>query len=131
MHAENVGTNEVAGIEDRAVDMGFGGEVDNRFAPLGRIGHGGAIHDVALDESVLNSLQVGWVAGVGELVEDDDVVARGDEPLDEMASDEAAAACDENSHPPILGHAFRHLRRLGELPSKALDARAEARAPMG
>jgi hypothetical protein len=47
---------------------------------------------------VLDAFEVVTVARIGELVEDDDVVAGGDEPLDEVASDEPATACYEDAH---------------------------------
>ena len=51
------------------------------------------------DELAVDALEVRRIPGIGQLVEHDDVVAGGDEALDEVAADEAAAAGDENAHP--------------------------------
>ena len=46
-------------------------------------------------ELVLDAVEVRAVAGVGQLVEDDDLVARRREPAHEVRADEAGAAGDE------------------------------------
>ena len=58
------------------------------------------LDDVALVELVLDALEVGAVARVGELVEHDDLVAGRGEALDEVGADEPGSAGDENSHRP-------------------------------
>jgi hypothetical protein len=49
---------------------------------------------------VRHALEVGEVPEVGQPVEDDDLVARGHEALDEVAAEKAAAAGDEDAHAP-------------------------------
>jgi predicted ABC-type transport system involved in lysophospholipase L1 biosynthesis ATPase subunit len=57
------------------------------------------VFELADDELRARPVEVGRVPGVGQLVEDDDVLAGCDEPLDEMRADEARAAGHENAHP--------------------------------
>ena len=102
VRAEHVRANERRALEDRAVDVRLGGEVHDRLGALPRRGDGVGIRDVPLDELVLDALEVGRVPGVGELVEDDDLVPRGDEPPHEVAADEAAPTGDENAHGGML-----------------------------
>ena len=47
---------------------------------------------------MLDALEVRAVSRVGELVEDDDFVARGNEVTDEVRADEPGAAGDEDTH---------------------------------
>src|SRR5690348_15103097 len=96
--AEDVGLDELGGAEDRAVDMRLGREVNDRSATLGRGGDGGEIGNVGLEKLDVRAVEVGPVARVGELVEDDDLVASCGEPLCEVRPDEAGAAGDEDSH---------------------------------
>jgi hypothetical protein len=77
--AVDVGGDELARRLDRAVDVGLGGEVDDRIATL----HGGpdglAIRDVGLDQLealVGKPFEVLAAPGVGELVEGPDGVIR-------------------------------------------------------
>ena len=56
------------------------------------------VGDVALVEVVLDAFEVRAVAGVGQLVEDGDLVAGLDEPAHELRADEAGAAGDEHAH---------------------------------
>ena len=56
------------------------------------------VGDVALVELVLDAVQVRAVAGVGQLVEDDDRVALRREPPRERRADEARSACHEDPH---------------------------------
>ena len=65
--------------------------------PRGRRRDRVGVGDVALVELVLDALEVGAVAGVGQLVEDDDLVAGGGEPPDEVRADEPGAAGDEDA----------------------------------
>ena len=62
-------------------------------------GDGVRVGDVADDELGARALEIGGVAGVRQLVEDDDVVAACDEPPHEMRADEAGAAGHEDAHP--------------------------------
>ena len=73
--------DELLRAEDRAVDVRLRGEVDDGLAALRGALDGLRVGDVADDEVGPGSLQVGGVAGVRELVEDDDVVAARDQPL--------------------------------------------------
>jgi hypothetical protein len=90
--------DEIEGLEDRAVDVGLGGEVEDRLAALGGLGNRLGVGDVALHEAVLDPLEVGRVTRVGQLVEHDDVHALRCEAPDEVRADEARAAGDENRH---------------------------------
>ncbi len=55
--------------------MRLGREVDDRIAALGGARHRVRIGDVALVKIMLDTLQVGAVPGVRQLVEDGDLVA--------------------------------------------------------
>src|SRR5262245_50241635 len=96
--AVDVRLDELRGAEDRAVDMGLGGEVHDRFTALGGHCHGVGVRDVALEQLDVGSVEIPGIARVRELVEDDDLVAGGNEALDEVAADEAAAAGHEYAH---------------------------------
>ena len=61
--------------EDRAVDVRLGREVDDRVAAARGLRDGVGVGDVALVELGVDALEVRRVAGVGELVEHDDLVA--------------------------------------------------------
>ena len=98
LRAEELRPPEVGGAEDRAVDVRLGGEVDDRVAAAGRAFHICGDRDIALEELDGVEREVRGVAGVGELVEDDDVVAGREEPLDQVGADEAGTACDEDAH---------------------------------
>jgi len=99
--------------EERAIDVGFGGEVDDGVAPCDRFGDGRGIGDIAVEEThprvVENVLEVEQAPRIGELVEDDDFrdIEREQEP-DEVAADEASTTCDEDAtersktHRPLL-----------------------------
>ena len=92
-----LGAAEVLGGEDRAVDVGLGGEVDDRVAAARCARDVGGLRDVAVVELDVRR-QIRAVARVRQLVEHDDVVARREQALDEMRADEARAACDEDPH---------------------------------
>ena len=95
--AAELGAAELLGAEDRAVDVRLGREVDDRVAAARRPGDVLRHGDVAVVE--LDAVgQVGAVPGVGQLVEDDDVLAGAEQPLDEVRADEAGAAGDEDPH---------------------------------
>ena len=101
-------------VEDAPIDMGFGGEVDDRIDRARRSTSAdrrreGAdddrVGDVALDETQPSGLlgicldrgEIGPVAGVRQLVEDGDArpVAPAEDVADESRSDEPGAAGDE------------------------------------
>src|SRR5581483_11826206 len=96
LRAQHVGADELGRVEDGAVDVGLGGEVDDRLAAPGGSSHRVGIGDVADDERRVHALEVGRVAGVRELVEHDDLVPRRDETAHEVRADEAGAAGDED-----------------------------------
>jgi len=86
---------------DRAVDVALGREVDDRPGSMCREQppHEPAVADVAAHEAVTRVVperrQVGEIAGVGELVQVDDRLARRRERgQHEIRADEAGAACD-------------------------------------
>src|SRR5215211_82880 len=95
---DDVRANEVAGRENRTVDVRLGGEVDDCVAAFPRSGYGHGVGDVTMDEHVVDPLEIRKVARIGELVENDHLVPAGDESLHEVASDEAATACHEDAH---------------------------------
>ena len=82
--------------------MAFGGEIDDRVgAVLGeQAGDQRAVTDAAVDEAVLGAVGDGRqrvdVAGVGQRIEVDDALAAARERVeDEIATDEAGAAGDQ------------------------------------
>src|SRR5215211_1287618 len=95
---DDVRAKEVAGRENRTVDVRLGGEVDDCVAAFPRSGYGHGVGDVTMDEHVVDPLEIRKVARIGELVENDHLVPAGDESLHEVASDEAATACHEDAH---------------------------------
>ncbi len=101
--AERVGGDERVGIDDRAIDVRLGGEVDDRVVARHVLHDGVVVADVALDEAtpavVEHIADVVEVAGVGELVEHGDlVVAVGQQPTHVVRADEACGARDEQLH---------------------------------
>jgi hypothetical protein len=103
--ADDVGLDEVFRAMDAAVDVRFGGEInDGARLVLGeQPGDKIEIADVALDEEVARVAAQGCevleIAGVGEHVEDEDgFIGLGQRVEDEVAADEASTAGDENSH---------------------------------
>ena len=93
---DHVSAGEGVLVVDRAVDMGLGGEVDDRVTALHRLTHGGGILDGALDQ--LGTVrQVLAPPGIGELVEDDDVVLVTYQPH-VGGADEACGAGNQESH---------------------------------
>ena len=94
--ADHVGAGEGVLVVDRAVDVGLGGEVDHRVDPLHRLADDLRILDRPLDQ--LRPLgQVLRPAGVGQLVEDDDLVL-GPGDADVGRADESGGAGDEQLH---------------------------------
>ena len=98
VRAEDVRAQDGVRLQDRPVDVRLRREVHHRISALGGPRDGSAIGDVAVDELVLNVLEVRAVAAVRQLVEDDDAVPGSRESAREMRADEAGAAGDENAH---------------------------------
>ena len=101
--AHNVGGDEILGAMDRTVDMTLGGKVDDGArAALGQQPrHQRGIADVALHKDMaliaLQRLQVGQIAGVGELVEvQHGFVGLGQPVQNEVAANETRAPSNEN-----------------------------------
>ena len=102
--SHHIGLGEGERVLNRAVHMALGGEVDDAvdMFVLHQLIDTLEVADVHLDEAVvrlvLDVLQVSEVAGVGQLVEVDDFVFRifVDEEADDVAADEAGAACDDD-----------------------------------
>ena len=102
--AVDVGLDERRRLQQRAVDVALGGEVDDGVDLVDQLPDELGVADVALHEAValaqrpaFDVEQVVGVAGVGQLVEVDDlvVVVLRQEVADEVAADEARAARDE------------------------------------
>jgi hypothetical protein len=91
-------------VLDRAVDVRLGGEVVDQVAAFHDLADDDRIADVAAHELVawivLHRRQVLQIAGVGQLVEDDDAaVARlRQQQLHEVAADESGATGDQDPH---------------------------------
>ena len=96
--AEHVGLDELGRAEDRAVDVCLRGEVDDRLRAGGGLRDRVGIADVAVEELDAHAVEVGAIAGVGELVEHRDALPRCGETLREVRADEAGAAGDEHAH---------------------------------
>ena len=102
--AGDVGGDELPRAVDRAVDVRFGGQMHDRL----RLGvsegpaQGLGIADIGLDEGEAGlALQVGkggQIAGVGELIDDRDVMSARDQEAGQIRPDEARAAGDQNTH---------------------------------
>jgi hypothetical protein len=76
--ADDVGLDENGGAEDGAIDVGFGGEMDDRIDGVvakERIEEG-AIGDVTLDELIggmsRQGSQIGWIPRIGQGIENKD-----------------------------------------------------------
>ena len=101
MRAEHIGAQEFIGANDAAVNVRFGGEVDERVRVVGeRREHLITISNVAMHEAMalgVEARQVVGVARVGERVEVYDLAvgARGERQSDESGADEARAAGHE------------------------------------
>ena len=66
--------DELLWPEDRPVDVRLSGEVDDCLAARAGAGDGVRVGDVADDELRTGALEVRRIPGVGQLVEDDDVL---------------------------------------------------------
>ena len=116
VRARHVRVDERAGAVDRAVDVRLGGEVQDGARPvrLEDRPHRGRVGDVGLDEDeagvALAFGKAGAVAGVGQLVHDDDA-GRGllERVADEVRADETGAAGDEDRF-----HAAGRISESGE-----------------
>jgi hypothetical protein len=117
--AHDVGFDEVAWAVDGAVHMAFGRKVHHRaglvFGQQARDQRG--VANVALHKHVVRvALQAGegfGVAGVGELVEVDNGLIVGREPVeDEIGADEAGTTCDKDGHGSESKNADEGLRCL-------------------
>src|SRR5690606_13582006 len=97
--AFDVGSNEHGWVEQRAVDVGFGGEVEDEVDACDEFANQFEVADVAFDEGVVRVARdvgdVGRVRGVGEAVEVDDRPAAANERTHDVAPNEPAAAGDE------------------------------------
>jgi len=107
--AQYVGDDEGERIEQASIDVRLGGEVDDRVDLAGQVVDHLAVGDVPADETVaggsLQLGQVGRVAGIGQLVQDDDLdLGPGPaEQLDEVASDEPGGSRDKQAPQLALG----------------------------
>ena len=100
---ERVGAHEGVRLEDRAVDVRLGGEVDDRLGALDRRRDGGRVLDRAVHEREsrvgFDILEVLATPGVGQLVEHDNFVVVVAQPqADEVGADEAGATTDQQPH---------------------------------
>jgi hypothetical protein len=102
--AEDVGVNEGAGAVDGAIHMGFGCEVHHGLRlEIRESGlHGDSIADIGLQEPVTRRLikitERCRIPGVGELVDVENLMTAGHQKTDEIGTDEAGTASDENFH---------------------------------
>ena len=106
--ADDVGVNEVEGIVDAAVDMGFGGEVEHREKLM--IGHerihGIGIGNVGFEKLVALAMfldharEIGGITGVSEHVDVGHVggLVMLQNVANKVAPDESAATGHKNSH---------------------------------
>ena len=99
--AVDIRLNESARLHERAVDVRLGGEVDDAGRPFHQLADERRVCDIALDEPISRIVgdiaQVVLVAGVGQLVQVDDVgvLPPSQQAENEVAADEAAAARDQ------------------------------------
>ncbi len=123
-------------IEDRAVDVRLGGEVDDRVGAVDQRPDDGRVGDVAADEAEPRGLlrvvadrgEVGLVAGVGQLVEDGDLgaVAAGQDVADVARADEPGTAGDEQ--PAEASGSDRPCQPIGRLTGRASRPAASSAA---
>ena len=103
-HARDVGPQELVGLDERAIDVRAGREIDDGVDAAGGVAHALGIADVAVHEGVariaLDVGEVGGIARVRELVEVDEAVVRMrvQDVTDEVAADEARTACHQKLH---------------------------------
>ena len=116
--SERVCADEGVGFGDRAVNVRLGSEVDYCVDAGDRVGHGGWILNRAVDEAVVNVLQVLLATGVGELVEHRYFVAVfGYARTDEVGADKSCATADQKFHLSTLRRACGRVdyARCGEV----------------
>ena len=102
MRPDDVCLDEVARLEDRAVDVGLGRQVDHGLTPLARLCDRLGVGDVPLVELVRHVEEVLSVARVGQLVEDDDGVTCRSEAASDVAADESTGSGNEDAHGAML-----------------------------
>src|SRR5579883_171639 len=107
LRSQNVGADEGTGVENAAIDMALGREMDDAVNALDGGPHGLAVGNVAMHEAIARIVsrirQVRQVAGVGQSVEIDDVDIGlvFENIVDEVAADEAATSCHKHrNHGP-------------------------------
>lgn len=105
LRAKNVGFEEGVSVLNAAIYVSFRGEVNNGVeSPREKLINCSAVGDIATDKLIAGIIrkigQVFRVGGVGELVEikDFDVRATRQQVTDEVGTDEACAARDEDLH---------------------------------
>ena len=91
VHVDAVGANRVG---DDVVDVGDGGEMDDRVAAANRAARRLAVGEVADHRRDVSRRVMRRV----DEVEDDRLVAVRAQPVDDVRADEARAARDEDSH---------------------------------
>ena len=129
LRPEDVGAEEAAGVDHGEAVVRLGGEVDEHVdvllgeQPLGRV----EVADVADCEPHAEPVEVARVAGVGQLVERHDVVARVvfEPPADEVRADESGRAGDEDRS----GHARIVPIPLGRNPASRCVAPGQGSLP--
>ena len=137
--ADDPGRQERLRVEDRAVDVRFGGEVDDRVRRRDERPDDGRVGDVAAHEReprghlgvVADRREVRLVAGVGQLVEDRDPrpVAATQHVADVARADEPGATGDEQAAERRASRSRQPTGRLtgGESRPAASSARRPAR----
>jgi HAD superfamily hydrolase (TIGR01509 family) len=107
--AIHVSLNKLAGVQQRAIDMRLGCEIDNGVEASNRIVNCFRIADVALHEGVawsaFETSKVGRVPRVGELVEDTDAFVS---PLDEKSGKRTADETGPSGHNDTAHRLIRH-----------------------
>src|SRR5262249_40441277 len=103
--ANNIGVDEIGGPVDRSVDMTFRRQVHDRVGVKTRknVGDGRVIADVGEAEMImrvtLNRSERGKIAGIGQLVDDENlVVGVSDKMSDQCRPNEARSTSDNDLH---------------------------------
>ncbi len=139
MDPDHPGRQERLRVQDRTVDVGFGGEVDDRIDRRHERSHDRRVGDVAAHERepgghlgvVADGREVRFVAGIGQLVEDGDPrpvapsqdvahVARPDEPG--TTGDEQVAEASVRVHAQPRGRVAGGASRPAASSSAAMAA---------
>ena len=114
---DDVGVDEIRSLVDRSVDMAFGRQMDDRVGShvADQAANVVAVGDVATNEAKApiagDRFERVEIAGIGQLVEDRDLVRRGcNQVADQRRADEAGAAGDQITSRCRAGH-FRPLFR--------------------